>query len=80
MLSKKEVRRLYGKDAVVSRRGSYLLVHLDKPSPELVRQRTREFNPDSYFSPDCPLCEMLKEGGVVVYDDSMCEGDADILE
>ena len=80
MLSKKEVRRIYGKDAVVSRTGSFVLVHLDKPSPELVRKRTREFNPDEYFSPDCPLCEMLKEGGVIIYDDSPLEDDVDLLD
>ena len=80
MLSTKEVHRLYGKDAVVSRSGSFLLVHLDKPSRELVRKRTREFNPDEYFCPDCPLCQMLKEGGVIVYDDFVLDEESDILE
>src|SRR5688572_9923442 len=37
--SNAEVRVLYGKNAVISRKGPFTLVHLDNPSPEVVRQR-----------------------------------------
>jgi hypothetical protein len=31
----------------------------------------RDFDPETYFFDDCPLCQMAKEGGVIVYDDSI---------
>jgi len=71
MLSDKEIRLLYGKGARISRKGSFVLVHLDQPSETLIRKRTREFDPDEYFFDDCPLCQMLREGGVLVFDDSL---------
>ena len=71
MLSNREIRALYGKDAVISRKGSFILVHLDNPSPAVVRKRRDEFNPDEFFCPDCPLCQMLKESGIVVFDESI---------
>jgi hypothetical protein len=71
MLSDKEIRLLYGKGACISRKGSFALVHLDQPSLEVIQERTREFDPKSYFFDDCPLCQMLKDGGVVVFDDSI---------
>jgi hypothetical protein len=76
MLSKKEIRALYGSKAVVSRKGAFVLVHLDSPSRATVRQRRREFDPTSFFCPDCPLCQLLKKSGIVVFDDSIFE-DAD---
>jgi hypothetical protein len=78
--SNKEIRALYGDNAVISRKGSFVLVHLDNPSAALVRQRKREFDPKDVFCPDCPLCQMLKESGVVVYDDSIFEEDEVSLE
>jgi len=71
MLSNREIRALYGKDAVISRKDSFILVHLDNPSPAVVRKRRDEFNPDDFFCPDCPLCQMLKESGIVVFDESI---------
>jgi len=71
MLSDKEIRLLYGKGARISRKGSFVLVHLDLPSPQLIQDRTKEFDPNSYFFDDCPLCQMLKDGGVVIFDDSI---------
>ena len=53
---------------VGTRKGAFVLVHLDAPSKSVVRQRTRRFNPDRYFFDDCPLCQMAKQGGVIVYD------------
>lgn len=67
------IRALYGKDAVIVRKGGYALVHLDKPTPELRRQRSREFKPETFFCADCPLCQMLQTSGVVVFDDRVYE-------
>ena len=75
MLSNKDIRVLYGKEAVISRKGVFILVHLDRPSAATIRQRTREFNPGEVFCADCPLCQLLKESGVVVFDDSIFSDD-----
>ena len=71
MFSNKAIRALYGSEAVISRKGAFILVHLDHPSAATIRRRRREFDPRQVFCPDCPLCQMLKESGVVVYDDSI---------
>ena len=73
MFSNKDIRALYGKGAVISRKGAFILVHLDRPSAATIRRRRREFNPHDVFCADCPLCQMLKESGVVVFDDSIFE-------
>ena len=71
MLSNKNIRALYGKEAVISRKGAFILVHLDRPSAATIRRRRREFDPRQVFCADCPLCQLLKESGVVVFDDSI---------
>ena len=71
MFSNKDIRALYGKTAVISRKGAFVLVHLDHPSAATIRRRKREFDPLQVFCADCPLCQMLKESGVLVYDDSI---------
>ena len=68
-LSEAEIRALYGAGAIISRKALFTLVHLDKPSPAVVRQRHREFDPEKVFCPDCPLCRLLKQSGVVVFDE-----------
>ena len=73
MISRKEIRALYGESAVVSRKGTFTLVHLDRPSKATVRRRNREFDPTEFFCPDCPLCQLLKGSGIVVFDDSIFE-------
>ena len=73
MLSNKDIRALYGRNAVISRMGAFILVHLDRPSAATIRRRKREFNAGEFFCADCPLCQMLKESGVVVFDDSIFE-------
>ena len=78
MLSDEEVFLIYGRNVSVSRKGNFTLVHLDRPSSELIRSRTEEFEPDNYFDDDCWLCRLQKDGGVVVFDDSAYE-DEDIL-
>ena len=74
-LSAAEIRTLYGKNAVISRKTLFTLVHLDNPSPAAVRQRRREFDPAKFFCPDCPLCSLLKESGVIVFDESVFDGE-----
>ncbi len=69
MLSDEEIFLLYGRNAIVSRKGRFTLVHLDRPSSELVRARTEGFDADEFFDQDCRLCRLASEGGVVVYDD-----------
>lgn len=78
MLSDEEILFLYGKNTVISRSGCFTLVHLDRPSAELVRMRTEHFDPGEFFRCDCRICEITKAGGVVVFDDSAYE-DEDIL-
>ncbi len=79
MISKKEVRRRFGDTAVISRTGGFLLVHLDRPTPELVGERTAAFKPEDYFDPDCPLCELQRAQGLVVFDDYGDNADEEIL-
>jgi hypothetical protein len=54
---------------------SFMLVHLDNPSPEVVRQRRRKFDPTTFFRGDCPLCGLMKESGVIVFDESVIDGE-----
>jgi hypothetical protein len=75
MLSIKEIRALYGRTAVLSRKGAFTLVHLDAPSKATIRRRKEEFDPDEFFCVDCPLCQLLKKSGIVVFDDSIFDGD-----
>jgi hypothetical protein len=70
-----EFRALYGQSAVISRKARFTLVHLDNPSPEVVRRRRREFDPATFFCGDCPLCELMKESGVIVFDESVIDGE-----
>jgi hypothetical protein len=78
MLSDNEIFFLYGNDAVISRKDRFTLVHLDRPSAELVRARTETFDPEEFFKCDCRICQLTREGGVVIFDDSGYE-DEDIL-
>ena len=79
-MSDEELLFLYGKQAVFSRKGTFVLVHLDRPSAELVQNRTDSLDPDGYFSDGCGMCQMLKEVGVVVFDDAIFEDDDSILD
>ena len=78
MLSDNEIFFLYGNDAVISRKGRFTLVHLDRPSVDLVRVRTETFDPEQFFTCDCRICQLTKEGGVIIFDDSSYD-DEDIL-
>jgi hypothetical protein len=77
MPSNKEIRALYGRNAVISRKGAFTLVHLDRPSRATIRRRRREFDPVEFFCPDCPLCQLLKKSGVVIFDESIFNGEED---
>jgi hypothetical protein len=80
MLTDDEILFIYGKNAVISRRGRFTLVHLDRPSAELVRVRTETFDPDEFFKCDCRICRITREGGVVVFDDSAYDEEEILLE
>jgi hypothetical protein len=70
-----EFRALYGKNAVISRKSLFTLVHLDNPSPDFVRQRRRDFDPAMFFCEDCPLCGLMKQSRVIVFDESVIDGE-----
>ena len=80
MISDEELFFLYGKNAVISRKGRFTFVHLDRPSAELVRARTESFDPDEFFNCDCRICQLTREGGVVIFDDSGYEDEEILLE
>jgi hypothetical protein len=46
----------------------------------LVQTRTEEFDPEVFFCPECPLCQMIKDSGVVVFDDSIFEDEEVLLD
>ena len=79
MLSDEEIRRRYGDEAVISRRRGVVLVHLDHPDQALVNERTEEFDPDEFFEPECPLCQLQRSQGVVVFDDYGDDFEEEIL-
>jgi hypothetical protein len=80
MLSDDEILFLYGKNAVISRTGRFTLVHLDRPSTELIRARTENFDPDEFFHCQCRICEIAKESGIVIFDDSAYDDEEILLE
>jgi hypothetical protein len=80
MFSDEEILLLYGKNAVISRKGRFTFVHLDRPSVDLVRVRTETFDPDEFFKCGCKVCELTREGGVIVFDDSPYEDEEILLE
>ena len=80
MLSDEEIRSRYGPDAIVSLKGAFVLVHLDRPSPDEVLQRTKEFDPENYFERGCPLCALQRASGVYVFDDYPEEDEEILLE
>jgi hypothetical protein len=80
MISDEEIFFMYGKNAVISRKGRFTLVHLDRPTTELVRVRTENFDPDEFFDCNCPICDLTKEGGIVVFDESPFDEEEILLE
>jgi len=80
MLTDDEIFFLYGKTAIISRKNRFTLVHLDRPSAELVRSRTETFDPDEFFKCGCEICKLTRDGGVVVFDDSPYDEEEILLE
>ncbi len=80
MVSDEEIFFAYGRNAVISRKGRFTLVHLDRPSAALVQSRTANFNPDEYFKCGCSVCQLTKESGVIVLDDAPYEDEEILLE
>ena len=80
MVSDEEIFLMYGKNAVISRKDQFTLVHLDRPSADLVRSRTVNFDPDEYFKCGCRICQLVKEGGVILFDDSPYDEEEILLE
>jgi len=79
MISDSELWLVYGKEIAISRKGPFALVHLDRPGPELIRERTEEFNPETFFCEHCPFCQMVKDSGVLIFNDAIYEED-EIME
>lgn len=64
-----EIRRLYGENAVIGRKGKFTIIHLDSTTPEEVADREAAFEPDSSFVEGCPLCESARdEDGYLSFD------------
>ncbi|MBI4314178.1 MAG: hypothetical protein HY594_05125 [Candidatus Omnitrophica bacterium] len=64
------LREEYGPDAIFTRVGDILIVHLDKPTESMIRQRITEIQREAREPvDDCPLCEetRLAGGYTVVY-------------
>ena len=80
MLSDEELLFIDGKNAIISRNGRFTFVNLDRPSADLVRVRTLNFNPDEFFKCDCRICELTREGGHLVFDDSAYDDEEILLE
>jgi hypothetical protein len=76
MMTDDEIRTIYG-DVPISRQGRYVLVHVDRPSPMVIETRTREFNPDEFFTDECPLCQLLRDQGVIVFDERLFADEED---
>ena len=80
MLSDEEILFIYGRHAVISRKGRFVFVHLDRPSADVVRDRTDNFDPDEFFKCSCRVCELTKEGGIVIFDDFTYDDEEILLE
>lgn len=67
--SDEELREEYGPDAVFTRVGDILIVHQDKPTESMIRQRIAEVQREAKEPDDCPLCEDMRLAGgyLVVY-------------
>jgi len=64
----REARARYP-EAAISRKAGFILVHLDRPSQETVRERTAAFDPDTWFDKDCPICQIQRYTRIYLFDD-----------
>jgi hypothetical protein len=79
MISDREIFSLYGKHALISRKGGFVLVHLDRPSRAVLQKRTRDFEADRFFEKDCPICAVSRARGIVVFDETRFDDDEEIF-
>ena len=79
MISDEEIHLLYGENAAISRKGPFVLVHLDRPSRELIHHRTEHFDPDAYFERNCSICALQREAGLIVFDEGRYDDEEEIL-
>ena len=80
MVSDEEIFFVYGRNAVISRKDQFTFVHLDRPSADLVKSRTANFDAQEYFKCGCRVCQVTKESGVIVFDDFPYEDEEILLE
>ena len=52
---------------------------LQRPSKE-ERERPMNFDPGEFFKCDCKVCDLTKEGGIVIFDDSAYEDEEILLD
>lgn len=74
------IRDRFGPGAVLSRKGDFLLVHLDAPDDAELRERTAAFDPDAWFEPGCPLCEIQRARKILVFDSYPEADDAEWID
>jgi hypothetical protein len=80
MVSDEEIFFMYGKNVLISRKDRFTFVHLDRPSAELMRVRTANFDPSEFFKCGCRVCQITREGGIIVFDDFFYEDEEILLE
>ena len=62
------VKKMFGKEALWDRKGSYVFVHLDAPDRNAREERFNSFDPTLFFDPACPHCQpFLNDGAFMVY-------------
>ena len=73
----RQLRKEYGRQAVFTRVGDLLVVHLDCPTESMIRTRIAEVQQEAKEPvDDCPLCEEMRLAGgytVVYHGDSLPE-------
>ena len=80
MFSDDEVRARYGAHAIISRKDSFTLVHLDQPDPAQVQSRTEAFDSTEYFEENCPLCTLQRASGIYIFDEFPDDEEMILLE
>jgi len=74
--STQELRKQYGSEAVFTRLDDVVIVHLDRPTEAMIRERIAEVQREVRTPEDCPLCEQMRLAGgyeVVYYGSELPE-------
>ena len=58
-----ELKKTHPDSVLLTRVGCYDLIHLDRPDPDLVARRVREFTPDDLRDSECVFCEERQGAG-----------------